>query len=267
MIKKYILIALPVLMLLGSCNNFNKLLKEGDPETKLAMAMEYYESGDYFRALQLFDNIMPYYRGQKELEKIYYYYAWSYFNQGQYLVAAYHFRNLAKTFPNSKYNEECYFQAAYCKYAVSPEPSLDQSNTQQAIDEFQLFINKYPESDLVEKSNTLIDELRLKMEVKAYENAKLYFYIGEYQAAIVSMNNVLEDFPGTKFKEEIFLYIVKANYYYAVGSILAKQNERFGNTLKACKSFYRTFPESKYTNDVQGFEKKANSELEKLSNS
>ncbi|MBN2729709.1 MAG: outer membrane protein assembly factor BamD [Bacteroidales bacterium] len=264
MIKKYILIALPVLMLLGSCNSFNKLLKDGDPETKLAMAMEYYENEDYFRALQLFDNIMPYYRGQKELEKIYYYYAWSYFHQGQYLMAAYHFRTLAKTFPNSKYTEECYFQAAYCKYAVSPDPSLDQSNTQEAINELQLFINKYPNSELVGQCNDLIDELRKKMEDKAFDIAKLYFYIEEYQAAIVAMNNVLEDFPGTEYKEEILYVIVKANYYYAVGSVFDKQPERFENTLSACKNFTRSFPESDYSKDVSNFERKAQAELEKI---
>jgi len=264
MIKKYILIVLPLLMLLSSCNNFNKLLKEGDPETKLAMAMEYYESEDYFRALQLYDNIMPYFRGRPEMEKIYYYYAWSYFNMEQYLMAAYHFKNLAKTFPNSKYTEECYFQAAYCKYAVSPDPSLDQSNSKEAIEELQLFINKYPNSELVSKCNELIDELRTKMEVKAFNIAKLYFYIEEYQAAIVSMNNVLEDYPATAFKEEAMYIIARANFYYAIGSVLTKQQERFNNTIAACKEFYRAFPESKYTKEVNGYEKKALAELEKF---
>ncbi|PLW92431.1 MAG: outer membrane protein assembly factor BamD [Marinilabiliales bacterium] len=264
MIKKYILIALPLLMLMGSCNNFNKLLKEGDPETKLAMAMEYYENEDYFRALQLFDNVMPYFRGRPEMEKIYYYYAWSFFNMEQYLMAAYHFRNLAKTFPNSKYTEECYFQAAYCKYAVSPEPSLDQSNTQEAINELQLFINKYPNSDLVGKCNALIDELRMKMEVKAFEIAKLYFFIEEYQAAIVAMNNVLEDYPGTKYKEEAMYIIAKSNYFYASGSVYEKQKERYQSTLEACKNFSRVFPESKYAKEVMSFEKKAQAELENI---
>lgn len=264
MIYKYIASLLLLLLLLSGCNKFNKLLKEGDPETKLAMAIDYYENEDYYRALQLFDNLMISYRGTVQAEKIYYYYAWCHYHQEQYLMAAYHFRTLAKTFPNSKYAEECYFQAAYCRYLVSPEPTLDQSNTVAAIDELQLFINKYPNSDKVSQCNELIDELRNKMEIKSFKIAKLYFYIEEYQASIVAMNNVMKDFPGTEYKEEILFVILKSNYYYAEGSIESKQRERFENTLKAYNKFYSQFPESKYSKEASGIFEKAKSELVKI---
>lgn len=258
--KKFMIVALAVLTFC-SCNNFNKVVKEGDPKAKLQLAMEYYENEDYYRALQLFDNLIVAYRGSVEAEKIYYYYAWCNFYQGDYALAAHHFTSLAKTFPNSKYIEECVYQSAYCKYLESPESSLDQTSTKAAINDLQLFINKYPKSERVQKCNELIDELRAKLEKKYYDIAKLYYDIEEYKAAIVAMNNLLKDFPGTKSREEIMFYIVKSNYYYANGSVEKKKAERYKNTVDACENMIKVYPESKFLKDVMNIKNKANHEL------
>ncbi len=49
------LIVLFVVFGLGSCSNYQKLLKSTDNDAKYEAAMDYYEKGDYTRALQLFD--------------------------------------------------------------------------------------------------------------------------------------------------------------------------------------------------------------------
>jgi outer membrane protein assembly factor BamD len=86
--------------------------------------------------------------------------------------------------------------SAYCKYKESPSYSLDQTPTFEAINELQLFVNQYPESQKVARCNQLIDELRNKLEEKEYRIARMYFRMQEYKAAIVSYENVLKDFRG-----------------------------------------------------------------------
>ena len=56
---------------LASCSSYDKLLKSSDNELKYEMAVKYYEQKDYFRALQLFDELVPVYRGTAKAEKIY----------------------------------------------------------------------------------------------------------------------------------------------------------------------------------------------------
>lgn len=246
MFSRTILLALLSALLLVSCGGYNRLLKDGDKESKYAAAITYYEEGDYFKALQLFDDLLLAYRGTVEAEKIYYYYAYCHYQQGQYPLAAYHFSHLAKTFPRSVHAEECVFMAAFCKYLESPDPSLDQTSTLDAIDQLQLFVNKYPNSSRVSECNVLIDELRLKLEEKAFNSAMLYYQMEDYRSAIVSMQNVVKDFPSTSHKEDLLYYILKANFEFAVGSIASKQPERFNKTLEAYKALETAFPNGKY---------------------
>jgi outer membrane protein assembly factor BamD len=245
-----LVLTLFIAALFFSCNTYNKLLKSDNPEEKLKAAIEYYESGSYFRALQLLESVLPSYRGTVEAEKIYYYYAYSHYHQGDYLVAAFHFMTLAKTLPNSQYAEESLFMSAYCKYLYSPDFNLDQTSTKEAIQEMQLFINKFPKSAKVAEANKLIDEMRAKMERKAFENARLYFILQEYQAAVVSLQNVIRDFPGTTYTEEAMFLIVKSWYMYASGSIATKQRERYEKAKESYQMFINDFPTSKFKNEA-----------------
>jgi len=234
----------------SSCNTYNKMLKSDNPEEKLRAAMEYYESGSYFRTIQLLESILASYRGTVEAEKIYYYYAYSHYHQGDFIIAAFHFSTLAKTLPNSQYAEESMFMSAYCKYMYSPDYFLDQTFTKEAINEMQLFINKFPKSVRVAKANEMIDEMRAKIELKSFENAKMYVKLEEYQAAVFALQNVINDFPGTKFAEEAMFLIVKSWYLYAMGSVPAKQAERYEKAKEAYQSFVTDFPESPYKNEA-----------------
>jgi outer membrane protein assembly factor BamD len=89
-----------------------------------------------------------------------------------------------------------------CFYKDSPSPKLDQEVTKKAIDSFQLFINMYPFSSKVEEANVLIDELNEKIVYKSYLSAKLYYDMQYYKASVIAIDNSLNDFPTTKYRED-----------------------------------------------------------------
>ncbi len=259
-----LLLVFSFIIVLTSCNSYNKLLKSDNPEEKLNAALEYYEAGSYYRTLQLLESILANYRGTIHAEKIYYYYAYSHYHQGEYLVAAYHFATLAKTLPNSQYAEEAMYMSAYCKYFFSPDYYLDQTFTKEAIKDMQLFINKYPKSVRVAEANKMIDEMRAKMELKSFENAKLFVTLNEYKAAIVSLENVIKDFPGTQYTEEAMFLIIKSWYLYAGGSIAEKQQERYEMVKESYQNFITEFPESNYKNEATFYMNSAIKNIEKI---
>jgi len=257
-------IALLTVILTSSCSQYKKVLKGTDIKLKYATAITLYEKGDFHRAMQLFDELLIYYRGTDTSEKINYYYAQCYFGDGDFLQAGFYFTKFTSTFPTSKYAEECQYMSAYCQYMYSPKYSLDQTISVDAIKEFQLFINTYPKSDKVVKCNELIDELRGKLERKAFEIAKLYYKIEDYQSAVIAFKNLLKDFPDTKYKEVAYYYMLLANYDYALKSIENKKIERLNNAKDAYNALLSTFPQTIYEKDAKSVLKNIDKEIQKL---
>ena len=240
MLKKtlYIIFSVSILLILTSCSrDFDKLLKSDDYGLKLSKAYEYFEAEDYYRAQTLFEQARPFYRGTKELEKIYFHYAYTQYYQEKYILSAYYFKDFYKNYPNSEYAEESQYMAAYSNYEMSPNHKLEQSTTAQAIDGFQLFVNSYPNSDRVERCNILIDELRAKLEKKAIATADLYYKLREYQAATQSYQNVLQDYPDTRAAAQIRIQILKASYELALNSVDSKKEERLEDTIETYRIF------------------------------
>src|SRR5215210_3457287 len=145
--KKYFALLISVAMIFISCSKYQRVLKGTDMEKKYAYAEKYFQKKDYYRALQLLEELISVYKGTTKGEQTYYYYTYCNYYTGDYAMAAYHFNNFVQTYPNSKYAEEMQFMHAYCYYLDSPIPSLDQTNTLDAIEKFQLFINKFPKSN------------------------------------------------------------------------------------------------------------------------
>ena len=248
----------------SACSKYQQVLKSTDLEHKFEMAKKYYDEEQYFKALPIFDELNTLYRGTSKAEEVYYYLAYTHYGLSENLVAGYHFRNFALTFPNSKHAEEMAYMNAYCYYLESPSYSLDASHTFEAINELQYFIDRYPSSDKISESNKLIDELREKLEQKAYNIARLYYDTEDYKSAIVSLKNVLLDYPDTDFSEEIHFLILDANHLLASNSVSSKQKERWGSTIGAYHQFVDKFQNSEKLKDAESIYNKANKQLEKL---
>jgi len=231
---------------------------------KYQEAVKLYEKGKYSKALILFDDLAIKYRGRPEAEDLFYLIANTNYKLGDYTSARFHFKNFANTYPGSPRAEECRFMSAYCYYVESPRSSLDQENTRKAIDELQLFVNYHPDSKKAEEAGVLIQDLRDKLEKKAFNNAKLYYNMGtpdDYRAAVIAFENVLKQYPDTKYAEEIEYLIVKSQYQYADHSSPFKQESRFNDAIDYYNSFMNNFPESKYEGELNSLKDSADKKI------
>ncbi len=249
--------------MISSCSKFQKVLKSKDHVLKYDKAIEYYEEGDYSRALQLFDELIIIYRGSVKATKVYYYYAYCYFNQDEFIMASYHFNNYVKNFPKTEHTEECAYMSAYCQYLESPKYNLDQTSTYEALKELQLFVNVYPFSPRVDKCNQLIDDLRAKLEKKDYEIALLYFKTEYYKASIYAFKNLLKEHTASVYKEDALFYILKASYEYAGKSFDNKKAERYQITIDEYKEYSKHFSEGKHQKEAKQIFNSATKELKR----
>lgn len=266
MLKKgiYIAISAFVLLAFSSCSKYQQVLKGKDYDAKFEMAVKYYNKKNYYKAFPLFEELITIYRGTAKAEKTYYYYAYCNYYSGDFEAAAYDFDNFARTFPNSEFAEECAFMHAYCYYEDSPIFSLDQTNTYKGINKLQLFADNYPGSTRLTRCNELIDELRLKLGTKDFENSKLYFSTAQYKAAVTSFENLIRDYPGIKYTEEAMFMMQKAQYYYAENSIESKKIDRYQKSLVYYNDFSNSFKESKFKRESSSLAESAKKKIDKL---
>lgn len=259
--NKIFILIICVATSLMSCSEYQKVLNKGSLASQYKMATEMYENQKFNKAIQLFEKITPAYGGKPQMERIQYMVAQSHYNTKQHSLAAYYFDKFAKNYPKSSKLEEAAFLSAHSYYLAAPIFSLDQKDTQEAINALQNFIYKYPNSKKVADANNYVKELNYKLEKKSFEIAYQYYHTEDYIAAIVAFDNLLSDHLGTKFKEEALYTKFLAAYQLGINSIFVKKEGRIQDALKHHERFKRSFPESKYLKETEKLAANLNKEL------
>lgn len=254
-------------LLFSSCkSSFEKLRLSSDDDLKLTKAFEFYEAEEWLKAQYLLEDLIGAVRLTDKAEKVYFYYAYTHYHLKNYSFASYYFKQFSTTFPNGTYAEEALFMSADSYYKLSPNFRLTQEDTESAIEGLQVFVNTYPESDKVAPSNEKIDLLRAKLELKALDSAKGYYKRKHYKASTYTFKNLLIDYPDTKEGEYIRYMIIRSSLKYAQQSILAKQVERYQETMDACLEFQKRHAESGYQKEIDSIYETANNKIKKIRN-
>jgi outer membrane protein assembly factor BamD len=230
------------------------------------MAEQYYAKKKYNYAQQLYEDVMPFFRGGAEFEDIYYKYAYCAYYQKDYLNAENLFKTFLEIYPNSSRAEEVDYMRAYSFFKQSPKPQLDQTNTIKAIGMMQTFINTHPGSARNKDATDIIDICRQKLEVKDANSAQLYYDLGQFRAAAVTFASVLNTYPESNKSEEYKLMIIKSYFRYAELSVEEKKVERFEKAIEECNDFRDRFPQSRLTNEVLDYLNRSQNNLKIYSN-
>jgi len=246
MISKKIVSLLLLVVFFYSCNEYQKALKTEDVAVKFDISTKLYDAGKYSKAIRIFEQIAPTYRGMPRAEKLFYMFAQSYFKTNQYYLAGYQFESFVSSFPKSEKIEEAAFLGAKSFSMLSPEYSLDQTDTFKAIDKLQAFIDSYPNSTNSVEANKILRALNGKIEKKVFENAKGYNTITDYKSALVALDNFIADYPGTPFKEDALFYKYDSAYQLAVNSIPSKMVERLNVAKTAYSNLVKFKSDTKY---------------------
>jgi outer membrane protein assembly factor BamD len=256
--KKF-LVFIAFVFLFSSCSEYQKAMKSDDVAVKYAMAEKMYEAKKYNKAIRLFEQVAPAYKGKPSAEKMFYMYSQSLYLTKQYYLAGYQFESFAANYPRSQKIEEAAYLGSKCFSKLSPVYSLDQVDTYKAIDKLQNFIDSYPESTYLAEANVLAKDLREKLEKKAFETAKQYNTIENHKAAIVALDNFVINYPGTPFKEKALYYKLDSAYKLAINSVYSKMEER----LESAKNAYNNLVK---LNANTEFKSKADEMLARIEN-
>lgn len=253
-------------LIFSSCSEFQKALKTEEIGVKYDVATKQYDKGNYMKAIRLFEQIAPTYRGRPQAEKMFYLYGQSYFKTKQYYSSAYQFESFVSSYPKSEKIEEASYLAALSYSKLSPRYSLDQVDTYKAIDKLQVFIDQYPTSEYLSGANVIVKDLREKLEKKSFEVAKQYNTISDHKAAIIVLDNFIAEFPGTKFKGAALFYKLDSSYQLAINSVDSKKSERLTNAKVAYTNMMKYNMDSEYKEKADRMLAQIEVDLQQISN-
>ncbi len=264
------MVALLAAGFLSSCGEYNKVLKGTDYEYKYEAAKAYFAKGQNTKAATLLEELVPILKATSNAEESLYMLAMTYYNQGDYVTASHYFNTYYTTYPRGVYTELARFHCGKALFLDTPEPRLDQSSTVKAIQELQMFLEYFPLTTRKDDAQNMIFTLQDKLVEKEYLSAKLYYDLGSYtgnssysstgnnyQAAVVTAQNVLKEYPYTKMREDLSILILRAKYDMARQSVPEKKEERMKEAIDEYYAFKNEFPESKYTKEIENMYKDA----------
>lgn len=263
--RYFTIVLFSAIMLFTACRN-KDLVRPGEPlNVAYDKSMALFEKEKYDDAAYGFDLVTRVGRGTEYSENAQFYLSESYYLDKQYILAASEYERFISYYPQSKKRQEVEYKRALCYYHQSPRYRLDQSKTGRAIQLFQLFNNKYPNSEFVLESAEKIDELRNKLARKNFESAEFYLRTDRYLAASIYFGQTIDQFPESVWAERSLVKQIETYIVYADRSIPEKQAERYGLAIANYEKFLQLFPESKSREKVESLYAEASSKLSKVS--
>jgi outer membrane protein assembly factor BamD len=250
-----------LLGLMVGCSGSQRVSHSG-PEQAYKKGMEHYENENYDRAIRYFRGVLSYGRGNEWGPDAQFHLAMAQRKKGKYLVAANEFKRFTQFYRNDPMVARAEYERARAYYARSPHYQLTQTDTRQAIDLFQLFIDRYPDHDLVPKAQEKIDELRAKLAHKQYAAGKLYERREMWPAATTTYESAFNQYPDTPWADDALLGALRTYIRYADRSVQEKQAERYQKAVAQYDRLTQLFPESPLLEQAHRLRDEAQRKLE-----
>lgn len=266
-ILKLFPVLLALLVTVGCKTEYDILLASGDNDAKYDAAFEYFNSGQYRKAATLFESMSLAYSGTARDDTVQYYRGLCNYMDGDYDTAEANLNTFITNFHGSPFTESATFLRVKCLYDFTLRYELDQVPTNTAITAISEYIIEYPQTQNLEECKAMLDDLGERLDRKAYENAKLYYKMEDYLAAMTALRNVLKDDADNIYREDILYYTAMASYKYALNSVEARQKDRYLSFVDDYYNFIGEFPESSYRKELDTMYKRALNSLGRFNGS
>jgi outer membrane protein assembly factor BamD len=205
-------------------------------ELKFEKGQQFYNAGKYTRAKDELQFVVMNNPGSQMALDAQYLLGESHFELKEYEDAAIEFDRFARFSQSYEHTESARFRICECAINMSNSFQKDQTNTLEAVDRLQEFIEDYPSSKNRDSATKEIASLRLKLAKKEFESARLYLKLEEYDSALIYLKSVLTQYYDTEIVDEvrltiIFLYLLQ-NEVGIAKSYLESQEAKFSSNIK-----------------------------------
>ncbi len=259
---RILLVFVLTLLVATSCGEYNKILKSTDNELKYTYAKKYFDEKKYSRASTLLEELVPIFKGTAHAEESMFLLAQSFFYDKDYITATQYFKAYYTTYPKGEYTELARYNAAYGLYLDIPDVKLDQTSTYKSMQEFQTFLEIYPQSDKTQLVQGYLFEMQENLALKELMACRLYFNLGNYmgnnyESCVVTAREALKTYPYSKYGEEFQILILRSRYEVAAKSVAERTAERLRAVIDEHYNYLNMYPEGKYKKEADKYYKQA----------
>jgi len=193
-------------LLLGLCLSYGcgGTLKESRREgtADFAGAKTAYDRGNYLDAIPDFKAYIEQYPGTDRTDDALYYLGVSYIHEKDYALASAQLDRLLRDFPTSSFQPDALIDLARCDDLQSHPASLDQTETERALQRYNQFVDQYPTHARVGEAKARIVVLRDRMAEKLLRSGRLYAKLRREKAAEFYLRRLLAEYPDSKWTRE-----------------------------------------------------------------
>lgn len=259
---KYFLFALTALLAMASCKSqYETVLNSNDADLKFKTAFEYFDQEKYGKAAAVFESLSVLTDGTERDDTVRYYWGLSNYRFKDYYTAETNFDKFIESYPRSPFTSDARFLRIDCLYRSTLRYELDQTPTYKAINAISEYVLEYPDNTHMQECRDMLLDLNGRLDLKAYESARLYYRMEDYLAARVALRNVLKDDSDNMYREDILYYIAMSSYNYAANSIPSKRRERYLTFIDDYYNFIGEMPDSRYRRELDNVYNKAQKAL------
>jgi outer membrane protein assembly factor BamD len=126
------------------------------------------------------------------------------------VLSANEYREFLTFYPTNARADYAQYKLAMTHYEQMRAPERDQTETQGALREFQIFFDRYPMSPLMEEVRMKWREARDRLSRAEFRVGFHYFRIRWYPGAIPRFRQVLKEDPEFSGRDEVYFYLAES---------------------------------------------------------
>jgi outer membrane protein assembly factor BamD len=230
-------------VLLSACAGRGRV-RYDTPQQAYDKGLAEYEDGNYETATEYLQGVFDFGRTHQWAADAQLLLARTYRQNEEFLLAANEYTRFMQIYRSDPRVAEAEYELAMTYYDRSPMYRLDQTDTERAIVQFRLFIERYASNPLVQDAQERITELRSKLARKQIHTAELYERREYYNAAAVSYEAAFDRYYDTEYADDALLGAMKAYYQLANGGVRDLQAERLDHAESNYDRLIQIFPDS-----------------------
>jgi outer membrane protein assembly factor BamD len=125
------------------------------------------------------------------------------------ILGANEFREFLTFFPTHQRADYAQYKLALAYYEQMLAPLRDQTQTKQAVKEFENFVERYPNSTLIKEGRAKLRACHDRLSDADYQIGVFYYRSRWYPGAVVRLRIVLNNDPGYSNRDAVYYYLAE----------------------------------------------------------
>jgi outer membrane protein assembly factor BamD len=126
------------------------------------------------------------------------------------VLAINEFREFLTFYPTNSRADYAQFKLAMGHFRQMRAPQRDQTETREAVKEFQTFVDRYPNSSLFAEGSAKLREAKDRLDESSYLVGYFYFRQRWYIGAIDRFKSVLKEDPEYTGRDAVYFYLAES---------------------------------------------------------